>query len=831
MKQAVLLLLWLYLLVPASGAQDLSLPGASRAQPVLQAQPATGEITIDGMLDEPGWASAPAAANFVQFEPDEGAAPSQRTEVRVLYGERGLYIGALLYDDEPERIQDRLTRRDNRNQADWFDVSIDSQLDQQTAYTFAVNAAGVQRDGLTQNRTDTAWDAIWDSAVQITNLGWGVEMHIPYSMLRFSRGTAQRWGLQLERRIPRTGERLEWAFTPRTERGGKPVAEYGRLVNLNEVRPRRNIQVFPYLLTQVDTREGEQPGKRQADERFDAGTDIQIGFGPNVTLNATINPDFGQIQSDPATLNLTAFETFFPERRPFFTEGSQFFSFDQQGGALLNTRRIGAAAPIIGATKVTGRTPSGLSFGGMTAVEGDAFSPQRYYGAGALQQDIGTYSKVGGMLTAFEGPRHGTDRRSLSGGVNWDFRLASNTYQIRGHASFTHRDPSGAPNTGPATGFSASTRLARVQGATTYDIRGTLLDDHFNPNDLGRLRQNNFFRARARIEHEFNDGQSFGAFQRANAFLSFGQSWTYDEQLDRGIGHFARTTWTFRNFSRIRLWTSSDYLAGGYDVFETRGEGPRARPREFDVGLNVRSDSRRSWQVSPRVSTTVRQDDGLGYGAGLGSSWDANQYLSFSASTSYERGDNFIEWASNETVIRQDDAWLLAGDGGRKLNSPMSALDELFDSRRTAPDQAVLPVYGARDTRTLDVELSADVTLSPALSIELFGQLFAARGQYRNFQILQTRDKLASFEAYPRRHDFAISSFIANTVLRWEYQPGSELFVVWSQARRQRLDEPFFFDEPGGSPFEPSTVDRIGDIFGNFPSNTFSVKLSYALTS
>ncbi|NBB85495.1 MAG: hypothetical protein GVY12_04635 [Bacteroidetes bacterium] len=831
MRQAVLLLLWLYLLVPSSAAQDLSLIGTDQASPVLQAQPATGEISVDGALDEPAWAEAAAATDFVQFEPDEGAAPSQRTEVRILYGESGLYIGAMLYDDEPGRIQNRLTRRDNRNQADWFDVSIDSRLDRQTAYTFAVNAAGVQRDGLTQTGTDTAWDAIWDSAVQITDEGWSVEMHIPYSMLRFSRGASQRWGLQFERRIPRTGERLEWAFTPRTERGGRPVAEYGLLVRLDDVRPSRNIQVFPYLVTQVDTREGEESGELQTDERFDAGADVQIGLGPNITLNATINPDFGQVQSDPATLNLTAFETFFPERRPFFTEGSQFFNFDQQGGSLLNTRRIGSAAPIIGATKVTGRTPGGLSFGGLAALEGDAFSPQRAYGVGSLQQDIGTYSNVGGMVTAFEGPRGGIDHRSVTGGVDWDFRLSGNTYQIRGHASFSYRNPLDAPGRSPSTGVSASTRLARVQGATTYRIRGSILDDQFNPNDLGRLRQNNYLRVRARVDHEFNGGQSFGAFQRARARFSLGQSWTYDEQLSRGIGYFARTTWTFRNFSQIRLWTSGDYLAGGYDVFETRGEGPRARPREFDVGLNVRSDTRRSWQVSPRVSTSFRQGDGVGYAVGLGSSWDANQYLSFSASTSYERTDDFVEWASNETVIRQDEAWVFEGDEAREVNGPLASLDALFAPRLAGPGQAILPIYGARNTRTLDVELSADVTLSPALSVELFGQLFAARGQYHGFQILQTRDRLASFEAYPRRHDFAMSSFIANTVLRWEYQPGSELFVVWSQSRRQNLDDPFFFDERSTSPFEPSTMDRMEDTFGIFPNNTFSVKLRYAITS
>ena len=817
-----------------SVGQDRSVDDSAptdRDQPALFGHPATGEITIDGHLNEPVWQEAPVATDFVQTTPNEGDPPSQRTEVRILYGESGLYIGAMLYDDEPERIQDRLTRRNNRNQADWFDVSIDSRFDQQTAFTFAINAAGVQRDGLERRWTDTSWDAIWDSAVQITDEGWSVEMYIPYSMIRFSRDDTQRWGLQFERRIARTGERLQWAFTPRTERGGRPVAEYGTLEGLEDLSPRRNIQAFPYFTSQVDTYEGEEPGELRADQRLDAGADFQLGLGPNVTLDATINPDFGQVQSDPATLNLSAFETFFSERRPFFTEGTQFFDFDQQGGNLLYTRRIGSDAPIITAAKLTGRTTGGLSVGGMTAIEGDDFSPERYYGVVNLQQEIGTYSDFGGMLTAFDGPRGGSQQRSVTGGADWDLRLADNTYQIRGHTSFSHRNPIGSPDADPSTGFSASTRLARVQGATTYRVRGRILDDQFNLNDLGRLRQNNYMRVRGRISHEFNDGQSFGQWQRARARLTLSQSWTYDEGLSRGLGHFARTTWTFRNFSRIRLQTSSDYLLGGYDVFETRGEGPRARPREFDIGLRLRSDTRRDWQLRPRFSVTYRADGGVGYDVSLNSSWDVNQHLSLSSSVSYEQEDEFVEWASNETFVHQNGQWMLDGSSLRPLNASTGHLDDLLAPRLSGNNEAVLPIYGARDTRTLDVELSGDVTLSPTLSVELFGQLFAARGQYSDFQALQTPDELAPFQAYPKRHDFAISSFLTNTVLRWEFRPGSELFAVWSQSRRQNLDDPFFFDDPVSSPFATPTPDRMADVFDVFPQNTFTVKVRYAITN
>ena len=818
--------LWSVVLLSAPAAAQV---GEDRS--TTTAYRVTGSVTIDGALDEPDWEDAAIVSGFVQFEPNEGEPPSQRTEVRILYGERSLYVGALLHDDTPTEIQDRLTRRDNRNQADWFDISIDSRFNQQTAYTFAVSAAGVQQDGIDRDGLDTSWDAIWNSAVAITDAGWIVEMRIPYSALRFSSSDSQRWGLQMERRIARTGELLEWAFTPRTERGGRPIAEYGILQGLDQITPRRNIQVTPYTVSQLDVYKDEETTSIERDPSLDAGADIQVGFGSNITLNATVNPDFGQVQSDPASLNLTAFETTFDERRPFFTEGAQFFDFGQEGGDLLYTRRIGAEARIIGATKLTGRTESGLSLGGLTAVEGDGFSPERYYGVVSLQQDIGRYSTIGGIATAFEGPRDDINRRALTGGADWDLRLSDNTYQIKGHASLTHRAAPRAPDVASATGVSASARVARVSGATTYRIGARALGPDFDSNDIGQLDENNVVRLRGRLEHELNDGQSFSVFQRARGRVELNQRLTYDSGLDLGLGHSARMTWTFSNFSRIRVESSSDYLRGGFDLFETRGLGLRARPREFDTELDLRTDSRRDWRLEPAVSITTQENGGRSYSAELEGSWDANQYLSFSVSTEYEREAAVVEWVANETVRRSNDQWLLTTDNERVLNAPLETLDALFAPRQTSDTEAVVPVYGQRDTRALNLEMSGDVTFSPGLSVEFFGQLFGARGQYDEFQVLQTPDDLADFPNYPRRYDFATSNFIFNTILRWEYRPGSELFVVWAQSRDLDIDDPFFFDRAQASPYGPSIPNRMGDVFATYPANTFTIKLRYAFTN
>lgn len=833
-----ILLVLTVLLAIGSPTEPVDCDAAPKQSCILKTHRVSGTITVDGRLDEADWSDAPAATGFRQLTPNEGAAASQQTEVRVLYGENNLYVGALLHDTHPDRIQARLGRRDDRNQADWFSVSIDSYFDRKSAYTFEVNAAGVQRDGIQRGggRMSTSWDAIWYSEVRITDKGWMAEMRIPYSMLRFT-GESEQWGIQFQRRIPRHGELNEWRLIPRTQRESGVVAQYGILRGLRDLAPKRNIQVTPYTVSRLQTSEGD-PGQLATSTSLDAGSDLRVGLSPNVTLDATINPDFGQVESDPARLNLTAFETFFEEKRPFFVEGTEVFNFDLgRGSNMVYTRRIGADAPVVGAAKLTGRTQRGLSFGALTATTGEAFTPQRIFSVASLQQEMGTYSSMSGVLTAYDAPFDAGRRRSFSGGSKWDLRLANNTYQIVGQASATHRGGTAAA-LDSETGFSLATEVGKVKGAWTYEVGTLILDNQFNPNDVGRLRRNNLIRVNGVLGHEFNSGKPFGPFQRASGFLFLGQSWSYTERIDQGLGHFMRTEWTTRSFQTIELGTNSDHLFGGYDLFETRGLGPRARPRRLDVQLEFETDSRRSWRVSPEVATTIREDGGQGYEASLRGRWNVGTRVSLSGSIAYERENDYVEWASNETFVRTaPDQWSIgttsrppdAVDALRPLDGAASALANIFASvtPHTGTDQYYVPVYGARDTNNLDFTLRANVTFTPTLSLEYFGQLFAARGHYDRFQILQNPDHLVAFEAYPKRHDFSQSSFISNAVLRWEFQRGSEVFLVWSQSRRQRLDDPFFFDADRSSPYETSNVNQLSDTFTTFPQNAFLLKVRY----
>ncbi|MEM9664268.1 MAG: DUF5916 domain-containing protein [Bacteroidota bacterium] len=802
----------------------------------LDATRMTASVKVDGLLDEADWSRASMASGFKQYEPVEGGEPSQRTEVRILYGENALYVGARLYDNAPGAILRTLGRRDDFNQADWFLVSIDSYLDRRTAYTFGVNAAGVQMDGLMTDEVDRSWDAVWQSAARVDAEGWAVEMRIPYSMLRFNAAEAQRWGINFQRMIPRTGETCEWVMVPRDERRSGVVARYGVLQNLRGIKPARTLQVTPYTVSSVRLEEGTGDGPTRTNA-LDVGGDVKVGITSNITLDATVNPDFGQVDADPAELNLTAFETFFPERRPFFVEGVQIFdyNFDMFGGdgSLLYTRRIGAAEPIIGATKLSGRTDGGLAFGVLSAATGADFAANRWYGVTRARQEINQDSYVGAMLTGY---RHDADGvQSLAAGVDWDFRFRRNRYRLRGHASGTQRLLQGATG---EQGIAADLRWDKLAGVWTYYTSLSMLDDQFNPSDVGRLRQRNLVRARAGGSYQVNGARAFGPFQRATARVFTWHDWSYSDGLYRGSNVWTRLSAVTQRFQRIELKTEHEDIVGGYDIFETRGLLAWENPGVTRVGVEGETDERRTWRARADVTLGQTTDGGRDVDAGLGFRWDASTRLSLSArlGTSWENG--ITAWSTNEAFRQTATGWQIGtvsntapadlapnaytplgnGSTGPALLAPLQP--------QAGTDDYYVSIFGRRDTRTTDLSLRGNVVFTPTLSVQVFSQLFFARGRFRDFALHQNPETLAAFPDYPKRNDFAVGSLLSNIVLRWEYRPGSTLFVVWSQNRSsdEALDP---LNRFGPSPFDQVPRDQVGGLFGEYPTNVFLVKLNY----
>ena len=377
-------------------------------------------IDLDGRFDEPVWTEAPALMEFIQEDPAEGEPGTQRTEVRLAYDDAAIYIGAMLYDGSP--ITTRLSRRDTwSGEFDYLTISLDSFHDHETAYQFSVNPSGAIRDAVSSSggggpggggggpggrggrgrgggggggAGDSSWDPVWDVATRISESGWSAEMRIPFSQLRFSPDDEQVWGIEIKRNIHRSQERVAFPFTPTLERGG--ASRFAHLDGIGGIEQGRRLELLPYVAgrgeyVQLGVPSGidfSNPYRSGSDYFGEAGLDLKYRLASNVTLDATVNPDFGQVEVDPSVINLTAFETRFEERRPFFVEGGDIFRFGEGGTGgstgrppqLFYSRRIGrspsgsapseavfsdvaSATTILGAAKVTGRVGDGWSLG------------------------------------------------------------------------------------------------------------------------------------------------------------------------------------------------------------------------------------------------------------------------------------------------------------------------------------------------------------------------------------------------------------------------------------------------------------------------------------
>jgi hypothetical protein len=355
-------------------------------------------MTIDGRLVEETWTLAPAIADFLQRNPNEGQPATERSEVRLAYDDEALYVGARLFDGQPQAVVRRLSRRDADSTSDLFRLYLDPHHDHKTGVLLTVSAAGSLADEWLSNdfERDSSWDGVWDAKVTTDAEGWNVEMRIPFSQLRFSPGAHQTWGLNVSRFIQRNNEEDWWVLVPKTDM--RVVSVFGHLEGLDGIQPRPHLELLPYVTTRVERMGTTAAGDPlNSPSRFlgAAGLDLKWGVTSSFTFDATVNPDFGQVEVDPAVVNLTAFETFYEEKRPFFIEGSQQFnSFGRNGLVLYGrfgatypslwySRRVGraphvdadgefvsqpAATTILGAAKITGRTASGWNMSLIDAV-------------------------------------------------------------------------------------------------------------------------------------------------------------------------------------------------------------------------------------------------------------------------------------------------------------------------------------------------------------------------------------------------------------------------------------------------------------------------------
>ena len=846
-------LLLLCLLPLAARAQAPATPAVDAADlPRMTASPSDG-VRLDGVLDDADWQSAVPATDFVQFEPEEGVPASEPTAVRVLLEPGAVVIGAELEAGEVRRA---LARRDSRGDADEFTVALSTYNDGRTAFLFSVSAAGVQTDAILEGGDgDDSWDAVWDSAVRVTPSGWAVEMRIPYAALRFSE-RADSWGVQFQRVTRATSEESFWSPVRRSDAEANFVARFGRLDGVGAVRPRRLLQAVPYSLARAERFESDAvAGTGDSDFGASVGADLKVGLTPSIVVDLTVNPDFGQVDADPAELNLSTFETFFPERRPFFLEGTQIFDLDFSGGdgALLYTRRIGGSSPVLGAAKLTGRTAGGLSFGGLTALTGRDRSAERFYVSGRVRQELRGQSAVGAGVSAF-GAR-GTDGRgadgdrlprSLVGAADWDARVLGGTWTLEGTAAASARALAATPDA-PAEREAGGALYVGFDKLSGYFLPGfgfRAYTGGFRLNDVGRFRQTDLLQLRGGARWLLNRGEPVGPFRRLNLGVFTDQTWQLSDGLNRGLSARMFNRGQLLGFQNVSLSGGVGGI-GGVDVRETRGLGPVANILRGEIDLGYETDTRQRLVFEPSVELGADAEGGRRIELEFEVDWTASDRLALDVAAELGWSDGIRAWAANEGAVLMDDGRLGIGAEASLPDALAGTLvplaldaDAVAALTRGLPGYAApafpgagafaLPLFGSRDTREADLTLRATYLFSPRLSFQLFGQLFGARGRYRDFRVLAGTEEFRDIDAaYPKRRDFSFASLRGNAVLRWELQRGSALFVVWSQSRGDGLDEEILLDGAGVSPFDRSTTDVLGDAVGAFPDDVFLVKLSW----
>ena len=848
--------------------------GRRTTPPVLIAEPIQGaEPTIDGDLGDPAWASAPVATGLVQYAPDEGAPASERSEIRVLYGADALFVAFRAFDSDPSAIEAQMTRRDQHSYSDRVHVSIDSYNDKRTAFQFSVNPLGVKSDSYRFNDTDqdTGWDAVWDAATRIDELGWTAEFRIPYSQLRFADGNEQNWGIQFAREIARRNETALWS--PLTGEENANVSRYGQLAGLQGIDPPRRLEVTPYSLARLQRAPGnpEDPFYESNDTWGTVGMDVKYGVTSNLTLDVTVNPDFGQVEADPAQVNLSAFETFLPEQRPFFLEGSSIFDFsialgdgDGANESLFYSRRIGrspqgfvnrrggwADAPdnttIQSAAKLSGKTESGWSIGLLHAStaretasvisgQGEEFSdliePSTQYGLARVQKDFRDgRSAVGIIATGVFRPEADAARLSIhsnaiTGGVDFRHRFWNDNYSVS--ANVLGSRVAGSADAIARTQRAPGRYLNRGADHLTYDPTRTALEGMSAFASFGKVG-GGFWRFSTGLqtrspEFEVND----------IGFLRDVDYWT--NWVWVGHNHYLPTDHFRRWNLNFNAWHSYSYggertsLGGNINGF--------AQLHNYwnvNAGFNIQgpATSRTLLRGGPAIDTETRYNSWAGFGT------DSRKALRLNMHASGSRVPETDSWSLN---LSPNLSWRPSGRAqvsvgtfySRNLN------DRQWVGRVTTDADHYL--FGRIDQETVGLTGRLDFAFTPDLSLQLYAQPFVSSGSYEElkrvvdptgdtyadrYEVLETDaveggwktdldgDGTAEFVADP---DFNFKQFRSNAVLRWEFRPGSTMFLVWSQGR-DHFARDGNFDLTGD----------LGTLFDQPADNIFLVKFSYWL--
>jgi hypothetical protein len=860
-----------------SGSND----SLSTKNVIVQASRTSEIINIDGLLTESTWKTTVGVSNFIQRDPLEGLEATERSEVFLAYDTDALYVAAILYDSSPDSIIARLARRDVGTNDDIFGVFLDPHYDRRSGYYFGVSAAGNQYDGVLFNDKwdDDSWDAVWESSVNINGEGWSCEFRIPFSQMRFEENEKHTWGVNFRRDISRKNEIDYLVYIPKNEQVF--VSRFYDLVGIENIKTSNTMEILPYVIGKAEyiQHPAGDPFNDGSEYSPGAGGDIKISIGSNLKLNATINPDFGQVEIDPAVINLSDVETYYDEKRPFFLEGSTIFNFGQGGATnywsfnwgnpqFFYSRRIGRTPQgslpdadysdvplgthILGAAKLTGKIGDNWTLGTIQAVTKKEFAEQQtdgnrseievepltYYGVLRIQKEIAEGQQgIGGIATLtarkFDDERlmDEINKNAFTSGIDgWTFLDASRSWVFAGALGYTH-----------ITG--TNERMIDLQSNSQHyfqrpdakvirlDSNATSLTGYGGRFVLNKQKGNFFFNSAFGFLSPGFDVNDIGFFYRAdviNTHVGAGYFWSDPTELYRyfEFGGALFGNWDF------------DYNRTGGGVFHFASlQFLNYYWLNWQFGYYPESINNRLTRGGPLVLNPKGLEVNLNANTDSRKSWVVNLGYSFGGKLDYP-----FYWQLNAGLeIRPASNILVSISPFYQKDNEFSQWVDVFDDPTATNTYNKRYVFAQLDQNTFGAGIRLNWTFTPKLSLQIYMQPLISSGDYKDYkELAQSRTyefnsyKISELEQSKEEFfvdpdgdgpsqgfiisnpDFNYKSLRGNAVLRWEYLPGSVIYFVWTQTRTDLEDIGDFRIK--------KSFDRLVDAH---PDNIFMIKFTY----
>lgn len=739
------------------------LPALAQNKKSVEALPISSPLEIDGKLDEAAYLTATPAKDFIQIQPYNGKPAFQKTEAYIFYDQTAVYIGAKLYDNQPDSIFNYLTERDNIGMSDYFGVYLDPYNQGQLAYGFFITPAGVQVDIKAAKSDgdfeDANWNTVWESKTRITTEGWTVEMKIPYSVLRFSEKAGSKWGLNMFRNIRRYNSNNSWNFLSREVSGF--IHQEGELTGIKDIKPPVRLSFSPYIATYFEP----ENNSNKSHFLYKGGLDVKYGINDAFTLDMMVIPDFGQIQSDDKKLNLSPYELYYDEKRQFFTEGTELF----QRGGIFYSRRIGAnpkfsadnalnpnekidylpgETQLVNATKISGRTNKGLGIGVLNAMSlasnaivkdtttglsrNVLVQPFTNYNVAIVDKSLKNNSYISFINTNVS--MVGNPFHANVTATEFQFRDKTKTYALKGKGGISMRGDSTNE-----TGYYGSLRFEKNKGKLFWGAAQTVFSDKFNPNDLGYLQRNNLMTSEAWIYYQIIE--PFWIIRECNGdiWLNYNRIYKPNTLYDKELGYDFMIL--FKN--NYQFYSDGKISSDQFDYYEPRVEGRYyLNPRKLNINLNLNTDPRKSLNFNFR------------YG--------------FVSQATIERMEHDIDANANLRI------------GHRfEINYGISSIQS-FNERGFADNSNTDSItFAKRTVSTLVNTIGTSYILSNKASLRLRARHYWSGVANNQYYILQKDGSLIENETFSGNKDQNYNAFTVDMIFRWIFAPGSELSLAW----------------------------------------------------